>query len=218
MPLVALIVQPNFQMANAYLVWGDRSFDLVVFGTRLPASWLLTLDAIVGTAMLLGVTLFWRWWAKRRPEPDELSKVVLGGGFTLAGTLALVAAAASGNADGGGIGLGWPIAFHALNDLGMALVLPVLLALATRLAPAAWQTTVASCYFFALFLGGLLAGWIATRFETMSTATLLGAARGAGAGGDAGLRAVPADALAAGQRVSIGRLRPFSAAQSRAMS
>lgn len=169
LPLVALIVQPNFQMGNAYLVWGDRSFELVAFGTRMPTSWLLTLDAIVGTAMLFGVTLFWRWWGRRRREPDELTKVVIGGAFTLAGTLALVAAAASADADGGRIGLGWPIAFHALNDIGMALVLPVLLALATRLAPPAWQTTVASLYYFALFIGGLLAGWIGTRFETMAT-------------------------------------------------
>jgi POT family proton-dependent oligopeptide transporter len=168
-PLTALIVQPNFQMTNAYLVWGDRSFTLVAFGTRLPASWLLTLDAVVGTAMLLGVTLFWRWWRQYRPEPDELTKVVIGSGFTLAGTLALVAAAASANSKGGGIGLGWPIVFHALNDIGMALVLPVLLALATRLAPQAWQTTVASLYFVALFVGGLLAGWMGTRFEMMPT-------------------------------------------------
>lgn len=168
LPLVALIVQPNFQMANAYLVWGDRSFDLVVFGTQLPASWLLTLDAIVGTAMLLGVTLFWRWWVQHWPEPDEMTKVVFGACFTLAGTLALVVAAASADADGSGIGVAWPIAFHALNDIGMALVLPVLLALATRLAPSGWRTTAASGYFFALFIGGVLAGWIGTKFESMT--------------------------------------------------
>lgn len=174
LPLVAMLVQPNFQIANAYLVWGDRSFDLVMFGRRLPASSLLTLDAIVGTAMLLGVTLFWRWWARHRSEPDELTKVVLGGGFTLAGTLALVAAAGTAGVDGGGIGLGWPIVFHALNDIGMALVLPVLLALTTRVAPPRWQATAASGYFFALFLGGLLAGWIGTRFEAMGAAGFWG--------------------------------------------
>jgi proton-dependent oligopeptide transporter, POT family len=168
-PLVALVVQPNFQMSNAYMVWGDRSFELSPFGTRLPTSWLLNLDAIVGTLMLVGVTLFWRWRRLRRPDPDELTKVVIGGGFTLAGALALVAAAASAEINGGAIGLGWPIAFHALNGVGMALVLPVLLALATRLAPAGWQATVASGYFFALFIGGLLAGWIGSRFEAMAT-------------------------------------------------
>jgi POT family proton-dependent oligopeptide transporter len=168
-PPVALVVQPNFQISNAYLVWGDRSFELHAFGTRLPTSWLLTLDAVIGTAMLLGVTLFWSWWRRHWPEPDEPTKLMLGGGFTMAGTLALVAAAASAHADGGGIGLGWPIAFHALNDIGTALVLPVLMALATRLAPTAWKATVASGYFFALFLGGLLAGWIGSRFETMTT-------------------------------------------------
>jgi POT family proton-dependent oligopeptide transporter len=169
LPLIALIVQPNLQMSNAYLIWADRSFELVVFGARLPTSWLLTLDAIVGTFMLIGVTMFWRWWGLHHPDPDELTKVAIGSCFTLAGTLALVAASASADADGGGIGLGWPIAFHALNDIGMAMVLPVLLALATRLAPDAWQATVAGCYFFALFLGGLLAGLIGSRFESMAT-------------------------------------------------
>ena len=166
--LLPMIVQPNFQMSNAYLVWGDRSFALVAFGARLPASWLLTLDAVVGTAMLLGVTLFWRWLRRHRSEPDELTKLIIGGGFTLLGTLALVAAAASADPQGGGIGLGWPIVFHAFNDIGMALILPVLIALATRLAPPGWKATVASLYFLALFAGGVLASWIGTRFSAMS--------------------------------------------------
>lgn len=166
--LLPLIVQPNFQMSNAYLVWGDRSFELVAFGTRFPASWLLTLDAVIGTVMLVAVTLFWRWWRRHRPEPDELTKLIIGGGFTLLGTLALVVAAASADADGSGIELGWPVAFHALNDIGMALILPVLIAFATKLAPAGWKTTVASLYFLALFAGGLLASWLGTRFVSMA--------------------------------------------------
>ncbi len=58
------------------------------------------------------------------------------------------------DANGGSIGIGWPIAFHALNDIGVALVLPVLLALVTRPAPGGCQATVASGYFFSLFIGG----------------------------------------------------------------
>ena len=46
-PVLAIAVVPNNQIFNAYLVWGDEQFDLNFFGTQLPTSWLVTLDATV---------------------------------------------------------------------------------------------------------------------------------------------------------------------------
>ena len=84
-PVLAIGIVPNNQIFNAYLVWGDQSFDLDFFGTKLPTTWLVTLDAIVSVSFLALVALFWRWWAKRRREPDELQKVMIGSAFSVAG-------------------------------------------------------------------------------------------------------------------------------------
>ena len=165
-PVMAVACVPNNQIFNAYMVWGDRDFDLVWFGTKLPTTWLVTLDSIVSVTFLAGVALFYRWYGKRRREPDELSKMIIGSAFSLAGMLALYLAAET-QAEGGSIGLYWPIAFHVLNSIGFAHILPVALALFARLAPKQINATVIGLYYLSLFGANALVGWIGTWFETM---------------------------------------------------
>lgn len=165
-PVMAIALVPNQQIFNAYLVWGDRSFDLNFFGTRLPTTWLITLDAVVSVSFLFLVALFWRWWSKTRQEPDELQKILIGSAFTIAGTLCLVMAAAT-QAPGGKIGLAWPVAFHVLNSIGFAHMLPVSLALFARMAPAAINATIIGLYYLAFFAGNAMVGWIGGKLDTM---------------------------------------------------
>lgn len=167
-PVMAIAIVPNNQIFNAYLVWGDRDFDLTFFGTKLPTTWLVTLDAIVSVGFLAGVALFYRWYGKRRAEPDELGKMIIGSAFTIAGMLCLVAAAAS-QAPGEKIGLFWPVTFHVLNSIGFAHVLPVSLALFARLAPQAINATVIGLYYLAFFAGNSLVGYVGGFLETMPT-------------------------------------------------
>ena len=51
-PVLALSFVPNNQIFNAYLVWGDQQFDLQWGDTKLPTTWLLTLDAVVSVSFL----------------------------------------------------------------------------------------------------------------------------------------------------------------------
>jgi POT family proton-dependent oligopeptide transporter len=182
-PVLAIGIVPNNQIFNAYLVWGDQSFDLDFFGTKLPTTWLVTLDAIVSVSFLALVALFWRWWAKTRREPDELQKVLIGSAFSVAGMLALVAAAAT-QAPGEKIGLALPVLFHVLNSIGFAHMLPVSLALFARMAPPALNATVIGLYYLAFFAGNAMVGWIGGFFSTMDPVSfwLLHAALAAGAG------------------------------------
>jgi POT family proton-dependent oligopeptide transporter len=165
-PVMAIAIVPNNQIFNAYLVWGDQSFDLDFFGTQLPTTWLVTLDAIVSVSFLALVALFWRWWAKSRREPDELQKLIIGAAFSVAGMLALVAAAAT-QAPGEKIGLALPVLFHVLNSIGFAHMLPVSLALFARMAPPALNATVIGLYYLAFFAGNALVGLVGGWFETM---------------------------------------------------
>ena len=182
-PVMAVAIVPNNQIFNAYLVWGDQQFDLVFMGKKQPTTWLVTLDAIVSVSFLALVALFYRWYGKRWREPDEITKIVIGSGFSIAGVLCLFTAAATQGA-GQKIGLFWPVAFHFLNSIAFAHLLPVSLALFAKVAPKAINATIIGLYYLAFFAANSLVGWIGGFYETMPTTTfwLLHAGFAAGSG------------------------------------
>jgi len=167
-PVMAVAIVPNNQIFNAYLIWGDEKFDLVFFGTRLPTSFLVTLDAIVSVSFLAIVALFYRWFSRHWKEPDELGKMIIGSLFSIGGMLCLATAAASATGDQK-IGLFWPMMFELMNSIGFAHLLPVSLALFTRLAPRALNATVVGLYYLAFFGANSLVGWVGGFYETMPT-------------------------------------------------
>jgi POT family proton-dependent oligopeptide transporter len=182
-PVIAVAIVPNNQIFNAYLVWGDQQFDLVFMGKKMPTTWLVTLDAIVSVSFLALVVIFYRWYAKHWCEPTEITKIIIGSGFSVAGVFCLVTAAATQSA-GEKIGLFWPVAFHFVNSIGFAHLLPVSLALFAKVAPKAINATIIGLYYLAFFAGNTLVGWVGGFYETMPTTTfwLLHAGFAAGAG------------------------------------
>src|SRR4029453_10814790 len=87
-PVLAVALLTNQEIFNAYLIWGDQHFDLTLLNNT--SSWLITLDAAVSFSMLVAVAGFWKWWSLHRREPDEISKMIIGSGFTIAAGLSLV--------------------------------------------------------------------------------------------------------------------------------
>src|SRR4051794_12714720 len=61
-PVMAISLLTNQEIFNAYLVWGDKQFNLAFMGRTLPSSWLITLDATLSFSMLVAVAAFWKWW------------------------------------------------------------------------------------------------------------------------------------------------------------
>src|SRR5207253_10818873 len=92
-PVMAISLLTNQEIFNAYLVWGDQQFNLNFMGTTLPSSWLITLDAILSFSMLVAVAAFWKWWSLKHREPDEISKMIIGSFFTIAGGACMLMAA-----------------------------------------------------------------------------------------------------------------------------
>jgi POT family proton-dependent oligopeptide transporter len=182
-PVLAVAIVPNNQIFNAYLVWGDQQFDLVFMGKKLPTTWLVSLDAIVSVSFLALVALFYRWYGKRWREPDEITKIIIGSGFSICGALCLFTAAAT-QAAGHKIGLFWPVAFHFLNSIAFAHMLPISLALFAKYAPKAINATVIGLYYLAFFAANTMVGWVGGFYETMPTTTfwLLHAGFAAGSG------------------------------------
>jgi len=167
-PIMALSLLTNQEIFNAYLVWADRAFQLTFFGTTLPTSWMITVDATLSFSMLVAVAAFWSWYGKRTGrEPDELGKMIIGCAFIIGGGLCLYIAAVTQGA--GKIGLFWPVMFHLVNSIGFANLLPVSLALFTRLAPRALNASIVGIYYLAFFAANLAIGKIGTWFETMPT-------------------------------------------------
>jgi POT family proton-dependent oligopeptide transporter len=159
-PVFALSFVGNNEIFNAYLLWGRDHYQLNMFGQTMPVSWLMSLDAFVASGTILAVVVFWRWWAKRWREPDEVVKAGIGALIAAGGPLVL--AAASLQAVGGHkVGLAWGLGFHIVNDLGFSMLYPVGMALFSRAAPPALGATVVNSFTFAIFLSNLAVGWLA---------------------------------------------------------
>jgi POT family proton-dependent oligopeptide transporter len=169
-PVMAVALLTNQQIFNAYLVWADEQFQLTFFGVTVPTSWMITIDATLSFSMLVAVAWFWKGYGERTGrEPDELGKMIIGSLFTIAGGLCLVLAAATQGS--GKIGLFWPVMFHLFNSIGFSHVLPVSLALFTRLAPRQINATIVGIYYLSFFAANLITGTTGGWYSTWDTTT-----------------------------------------------
>lgn len=167
-PVLAVSLLTNQEIFNAYLVWADTKFTLNLLGIQMYSSWMITIDAAVSFSMLVAVAWFWNYVGKKTGrEPDELGKMIIGSVFTISGGLCLYMGAVT--AGDGKVAMFWPLMFHLLNSIGFAHILPVSLALFTKLAPRALNATVIGIYYLAFFASNYVVGTIGGWYSTMPT-------------------------------------------------
>ncbi|HTY93039.1 MAG TPA: peptide MFS transporter [Steroidobacteraceae bacterium] len=166
-PLLALASLGNQEIFNAYLVWGDAHYGLTFFGHSLPVTWLISFDSLISTVTMIGVVAFWRIWSRKRREPDEIVKVVIGAAIATFAPLVLAAASATEQATGQKISLVWALGFHVVNDVGFAMVFPVGLALFSRAAPPAVAGLMIGVYYLHLFVANMAVGRLGGFLESM---------------------------------------------------
>ncbi|MBO9575170.1 MAG: peptide MFS transporter [Sphingobium sp.] len=167
-PVMSVAIVPNNQIFNAYLVWGDERFDLVFFSWRIPTTYLTSIDAIASVSIMALTVFFYRWYGKRWQEPSEITKMIIGSAFSVAGMLCLYMAAETTPADHK-ISLFWPMMFELLNSIGFAHLLPVSLALFARLAPPQLNAAVIGLYYLAFFGANKLVGYVGGFYSSMRT-------------------------------------------------
>jgi POT family proton-dependent oligopeptide transporter len=167
-PVLAIALLTNQEIFNAYLVWGDQQFDLTLLNNT--SSWLITVDAALSFSMLVAVAAFWKWWGTRRTEPDEITKMIIGSLFTMAGGLCLFMAALT-QPEGGKISLFWPVMFHLLNSIGFAHILPISLALFSKISPRQITSTVIGLYYLSFFIANAVVGWVGGLYSSLPTTT-----------------------------------------------
>jgi POT family proton-dependent oligopeptide transporter len=169
-PVLAISLLTNQQIFNAYLVWGDQQFNLNLLGYKFPSSWLITIDSAVSFTMLVAVAAFWKWWGTHRREPDEISKMIIGSFFTIAGGLCLFMAALTQPA-GGKISMFWPMMFELCNSIGFAHVLPISLALFSKISPKQITSTVIGLYYLSFFIANAVVGYVGGLYSSLPTTT-----------------------------------------------
>lgn len=167
-PVLAVSLLTNQQIFNAYLIWGDQHFDLRLLNNT--SSWLITVDATVSFTMLVAVAAFWKWWSLAHREPDEVSKMIIGSLFTVAGGLCLFMAALT-QPVGGKISLFWPMLFELFNSIGFAHVLPISLALFSKISPKQITSTVIGLYYLSFFIANAVVGWVGGLYSSLPTTT-----------------------------------------------
>jgi proton-dependent oligopeptide transporter, POT family len=169
LPVVAGCMVGNQQMFNAFIVWGEANFDLYFAGFKMPITWILSIDAAVSAVCILMAIAFWRIYARRWKEPDDLVKMAIGALVMAAAVVVLMFASLAQQVAGGGkISLGWGLAFLLINEIGFAALAPVALSFYTRVAPRQIQGVAIGLYFMAFFIGNIVVGRLGGLLERMS--------------------------------------------------
>jgi POT family proton-dependent oligopeptide transporter len=169
-PVLAVSLLTNQEIFNAYLTWGDQQFNRNLFGFTFPSSWLITIDAAVSFTMLVAVAAFWKWWGTRHREPDEISKMIVGSVFVVAGGLCLFMGALTQPA-GGKVSMFWPMMFELMNSIGFGHIAPISLALFSKISPKQITSTVIGLYYLSFFVANALVGWVGGLYSSLPTTT-----------------------------------------------
>jgi len=167
LPVLALALVSNQQIFNAYLLWAEKDYQHVFFGMAMPISWMLSIDAIVSTVLMIGVIAFWRWYGRHWQEPSEITKITIGTAISATAPLVLAFASLTVARTGHAVPLWWALGFHTLNDIGFSMVLPVGLALYSRAAPKGFGGIMIAVYYLHLFIGNNLVGYLGGFLDKM---------------------------------------------------
>ncbi len=173
-PILMLTIIGNQQISNGFPLWSDKHMDLVMFGWQVPTTWLQMVDAVVSFVTMLLSIAFWRWWSKRRREPDEMIKMAIGTLIAATGPGAMMIAGGIVDSTHQRVGFSWTLAYTILNDIGFANILPVGLALYSRAAPKQIVGLVIGIYYVHLSVGNGYVGWLAGLMEKMPSAQFWG--------------------------------------------
>lgn len=106
------------------------------------------------------VLVFWRWYAQRRPDPDEITKVAIGAVIAALGPIVLAIASAVANFGHHKVSLLWAILFEIFDCVGFAMVYAIGMALFARAAPKAVAGLILGVFYLSLVLSNFIVGWV----------------------------------------------------------
>jgi POT family proton-dependent oligopeptide transporter len=171
LPVLAIGLVGNQQIFNAYVIWAEQTYQLTFFGFKTPVTWLLSIDAAISFATMVGSIAFWRWWAEKWPEPGELTKISIGVATAAVAPLVLALASAIAASTHARVSILWGLGFHFINDVGFANVMPIGLALYSRAAPKGLTGIFIGVFYLHYFMANMFVGWVGGLLEKMPAST-----------------------------------------------
>lgn len=161
--ITALYWTAQTQVWNVYPLWLKDRVDRDLMGFAVPVTWFQSFDTLA--VLVMGPILLWLWRRKASAigAPDELGRVAFGCIAFMASCLLL----AVGELEAGGdrLGLLVPAVFHFLGALGYLYVWPITLSIVSRAAPASVNAMMLGASYLAIFVGGVLSGWLGRFYE-----------------------------------------------------
>lgn len=159
-PVLGMVSVVNEQIYNAYILWGADNFDRRFFGHEMPASWLGSIDTAMAIIGSIAVLVFWRTYARSRPDADEITKVAIGSLFAVAAALILALGALVAELTGQRLSLWWAVAFEAFNSVAFAMIYAIGMALFVRAGPARFSGLIVGIFYLHVVISNLLVGWL----------------------------------------------------------
>jgi POT family proton-dependent oligopeptide transporter len=154
------------QVWNVYPLWIRDFVDRgVAGGLAVPVTWFQALDALTVLLLAPGAMWLWRRQAARGTEPGDLAKLALGN--LLFGASCVFLALGQWVAGERLVTLFWPTVFHFFVAAGYLYSAPIVLALVSRLAPAAVNAMLVGANYLGIFIGGILSGWLGRFYEPL---------------------------------------------------
>jgi POT family proton-dependent oligopeptide transporter len=170
LPVLAAGNLGNQQMFNAFVVWGEKSFDLHFLGREMPVTWILSIDAGIAALCTVTAIAFWRAYARRRKEPDDLVKLAIGAAIMATAPVLLALASHHFETTGARVSIGWGVAFEVVNEIGFVMLAPVALSVYSRAAPKPIRGLMIGVYYLTFFLCNLTVGRLGGLLERMTGA------------------------------------------------
>lgn len=168
--LILLTIPANIaypMIWNVGIVWIDQHVDLVSPFGAVPASWFNSIDAFASIVIAAPLVALWRWQARRRLEPDSVTKIAIGSALFGGAGLLLALGCAFADADGR-VNVLWVLAGYFGMGVAYMWFWPILLGLIAQAAPPQVNATLMGGAFLSMFLGTVLMGWIGSFYDQMT--------------------------------------------------
>jgi POT family proton-dependent oligopeptide transporter len=170
--LTTLFWVSQSQVWDTYPLWLRDRVNRAAFGGVVPITWFQSLDSLLVLVMAPIVLAFWRFQADRKIEPGDLTKVAFG--CLIFGSAFLWLVVGEWTAPRTGVVILWAVLFHLTCAVGYLYVVPIGLALFARTAPAAVNALMVSIYYWGIFFGSIVSGWLGRFYGVTSGETFWG--------------------------------------------
>jgi POT family proton-dependent oligopeptide transporter len=161
-----------FQMFGSFTLFAERYTDLNLFGWRMPAGDMQTIDPIFIIALAPLFAGLWVWLGKRGRDLSSSAKFACGLLLIAAAMLVMYIAALRVLHGVTKVSPLWLASTYFLSAAGELCLSPVGLSSTTKLAPARFAAQTMGLWFLTLALGSFLAGVFSGNYDAHNLATL----------------------------------------------